>query len=58
MRKIRLDVETLKAESFPTLPEMHQTERGTVFGRAWGGVMKSLLPTCNATCDTCVDTGC
>jgi hypothetical protein len=54
MKKLRLHVEELKVESFPTAPAAG--ERGTVRAHAEAGTL--LPPSCPVACETYDDTVC
>lgn len=65
MKKLRLTLDHLRVESFPTAPE-DETERGTVHGREMLGLVATPAgscytaygrPTClpNYTCPECAD---
>ena len=61
MSNLRLDLDELKAESFMTYVE---TDLGIDALLVAGGEtgpedqFKSLLPTCEASCNTCAGSGC
>ena len=59
MKKIKLDLDDLKVESFDTTPEDREREQGTVFGYFTCPTICSCVDTCENTCDdTCMGPTC